>query len=71
MFSSIDYTQFGMKNVSLEKVVIQNGDHLDIKTISDCSKGGLNGKVPLHFDKSQLEICSVSYQPIKCLENKT
>ena len=40
-----------MKNGSLGKVVIQNWDHLDIKTISAGPIGGLNCEVPLYLCK--------------------
>ena len=46
-FQVLNCTHFGMKNVGLGKVVIQNQDHLDIKTISACPIGGLNCEVPL------------------------
>ena len=37
-----------MKNVGLRQLVIQNWDHLDIKTISARPVGGLNCEVPLY-----------------------
>ena len=44
----MNYACFGMKNVGLRKVEIQNWDHLNIKTISAGPTGGLNCEVPLY-----------------------
>ena len=47
-FQVLNFTHFGMKNVGLGKVVIQNWEHLDIKTILASLIGGLNCEVPLY-----------------------
>ena len=39
-FQVLNFTHFCLKNVGLEKVVIQKWDHLDIKTISAGPTGG-------------------------------
>ena len=59
-FQVSSYTSLGMKNVGREKVVIQDWDHLDIKTISDCPIGGLNCEVPLYdiFVETNIKIKS-------------
>ena len=53
-FQVLNFTNFGMKNVDLGKVVIQKWDHLDIKTISAGPTGGLNCEVPLYIKYSYL-----------------
>ena len=42
-----------MKNIGLGKVVIQNRDHLEIKTISVSPWGDLNSEVPLYKQNSE------------------
>ena len=48
-FQVFNFTYFGIKTAGLGKVVIQNWDHLDIKTISASPIGGLNCEVPLYL----------------------
>ena len=57
-FQELNYTHFGIKNVGLGKFVIQNLDHLDIKSNLAHPIGGLNCEVPLY--KKQLCVLSLS-----------
>ena len=62
-FQVLNFTYVGMKNVRLGKVVIQNWDHPDIKTISASPIGGLNCEVPLFIENivSYENICKRNY----------